>query len=249
MLSPKMTPIGCLLIVMLLCCDSSMCRASAPVSTTTSIPDQQPDVFRLIADEIAKECQTGSLILSEGDCLAVRMFTWSSVTHVAVVIFHDGVPYVYDSTSGIGVRRQELADYLRGQGLEEIHLLHPGRPLTAEEAANLESALTLQLGRPYAVAHHLTGQRCSGVHCAEYLTDSLIAIDWLRAENPVKVSPSSLAEGLLLHEIYVPGRTVPLPVELTPIPEATGWCSRAWAGTKHSLATCCSQLSGWVLCR
>ena len=48
--------------------------------------------------------QSGTLLFSEGDCLAVRIFTKSPYTHVATVVEQDGKFYVYDSMNGVGVR-------------------------------------------------------------------------------------------------------------------------------------------------
>ena len=103
---------------------------------------------------------------------------------------------------------------------------------------------------PYSVKHHLTGNRSTdGVHCAEYMTDALMAIDRIRAEQPPSVSPSSLAEGVTRHNVYTTGTRFELepPGPSAPIPD--GWCARMWSETKACTSRSCSQMSAWFLCR
>jgi hypothetical protein len=198
---------------------------------------------------IESECRTGSLLFSRGDCLAVRIYTGSGYTHVATVVSSDHEPFVYDSTSGAGVRKLPLEEYLATQRPDEVHLFHPRRTFTQEEARAFQAALEQQLGRPYSAKHHLTGRRNKGLHCSEYVTDALIAIDWLQAENPVKVSPASLLAGIVLHDVYRQGSTVELLQPVEPEMESESWCPRMWQDTKICTRNCCRQLSRWFLCR
>lgn len=200
--------------------------------------------------EISQACQSGSLIFSEGDCLAVRFYTNSSYTHVAMVICEsDGLPYVYDSMNGVGVRKLRLNEYLETQAPDHVHLYHPKRPLDQTEVLELKSHLESQLGRPYSVKHHITGKRCKGLHCSEYVTDALMEIDWLKAENPPRVSPASLAEGVTIHDVYEPAQQYALPVLFEPIPEPEGTCAKLWRDTKECTWHCCSKMSRWFLCQ
>jgi len=200
-------------------------------------------------EQVQAACETGSLIVSRGDCLAIRVFTASSYTHVATVVEHDDQKIVYDSMNGTGVRCLPLKDYLRVQSPDEVHLFHPKRSFRPEEVQRFEDYLNAQIGRPYAVAHHVTGKRVKGVHCAEYVTDALIEVDWLKANNPVRVSPASLVDGITNSNVYLSGETIELPFDTEPIPEPTGRCARWWENTKYCVKSCGSKLSGWVLCR
>jgi hypothetical protein len=231
-----------------------------------------------LTDRIASQSQNGTLIFSRGDCLAVRAYTASPYTHVAMVLFENGepqrvedrhngdppidrepssapqrnhpaVPVVYDSMNGAGVRKLPLAEYLETQAPDEVHLYHPDRPLTEEEAERIAVWLDSQLGRPYAVKHHLTGRRARGMHCSEYVTDALMEIGWLTAEQPAKVSPASLLTGIVETGIYEPGGTLVLPDVREPVPEPEGRCSRLWLATKQCTLSSCRQLSRWFLCR
>lgn len=200
------------------------------------------------AAAIAPTLQTGSLIFSSGDCLAVRIFTASPYTHVAaVVVDEQGRCTVYDSTNGVGVRRQPLADYLATQAPVEVHVHHPQRPLGAEAEGEFTSFLESQLGRPYAIQHHLTGDRCTGLHCAEYVTDALVSIDVLQAKAPPRVSPASLREGITAHHIYTTGQTIRLQ-RPEPVPAGDNACEQMWIDTKSCCSSCCRKLRGWLLC-
>ena len=44
-----------------------------------------------------------TLIFNNGDCLAVKVVTASSYTHVGAVVVEQGSAYVYESAHGIGV--------------------------------------------------------------------------------------------------------------------------------------------------
>jgi hypothetical protein len=199
---------------------------------------------------IAPQLQTGSLIFSQGDCLAVRVYSASSYTHVAAVVVEEGAAVVYDSMNGCGVRKLTLEEYLVAQAPERIHVFHPRRPLTEEQSSEFAKALESRLGTPYHVLHHLTGRRSDeGVHCSEYVTDALMAIDLIHAERPANVSPASLAKGIALHEVYDAGETIELCRPAPPPETGSNWCSQIWIDTKVCCARCCDKMLGWFLCR
>ncbi len=102
------------------------------------------------------------------------------------------------------------------------------------------------MGRPYSVKHQLTGKRNDGLHCAEYVTDALIVAGVMKAENPVRVSPASLYEGVHKKQTYIPQLTVCLqePAE----ERAEGWCGRTWQDTKWCSKRCYLKLRGWFCC-
>ena len=151
--------------------------------------------------------------------------------------------------NGTGVRKLTLEEYLEHQAPDDVQLFHPVRPFSEEETKCYQSYLESQLGRPYSVKHHLTGKRAKGLHCSEYVTDALISINWLTAENPAKVSPASLADGITDSHAYLAGDRVELPFEAEPIPEPSNRCAQLWQETKDCTRRCCQKLSRWVLCR
>src|SRR5262249_48891255 len=151
--------------------------------------------------------QTGTLIFSQGDCLAVKVFSNSRFTHCGTVVIEDGQPMVYDSMNGAGVRKTKLIDYLRLQTPSDLQVIHPSTNFTPEQSQAYANHLQSQLGRQYGVKHHVTGRRAKGVHCAEYCTDALIAAGKVAADEPPRVSPGSLYEGLTEHHLYTDGGT------------------------------------------
>jgi len=207
------------------------------------------DVTTAQFSEIRNTVQTGSLIFSQGDCLAVKVFSGSSFTHVATVVCEPDGPVVYDAMNGCGVRKSPLDEYLRFLVPSEVEVVHPARPLTEAEAAAFVNHLKSQLGRPYGIRHHVTGGRSDGVHCAEYLTDALIAAHWMTAKQPSRVSPGSLRQGVLEGQVYVPGQRYDFH-EASPAPPVDEtWCQWSWRETKECCSATCRQLSRWFLCR
>ena len=88
----------------------------------------------------------------------------------------------------------------------------------------------------------------AGVHCAEYATDALMALQLIHAERPSKVSPSSLADGIVLHQVYTSGETIDLEFPAEKVAGAN-WCEQLWIDTKLCCTRCCRQLTAWFLCR
>lgn len=221
----------------------------AAVLATSADAGVDANPYAVAAEEIAPKLQTGSLLFSEGDCLAVRIFTASPYTHVAIATVSERGPVVYDSTNGFGVRKLPFAEYLKAQSPDELHLFHLQQPLTPERAEKLRAYLESQLGRPYGIQHHLTGKRAEGVHCSEYVTDALMSINVIAAQRPSKVSPASLVTGITREHIYRPEETMDLSLAEPPPPKGRNWCHQLWIDTKLCTQSCCAKLSGWFLCR
>jgi len=213
--------------------------ASTPVQTFASP--------REAAEDLSAQVRTGTLLFSEGDCLAVKVFTGSPYTHVAGVVVEDGEAWVYDSQNGVGVRKLRLAAYLAAVRPDELHVLQPAEGLP--DANAFRKHLEQEIGRPYAVAHHLTGKRCDGVHCAEYMTDSLISAKLIKAKRPPRVSPASLRDGLLKHGLYEEGTVLTVAAEEPKREPGSTWCREAWLDTKDCCASCWGCMRRCVLCR
>jgi hypothetical protein len=194
--------------------------------------------------------QTGTLLVTTGDCLAVRVYTQSPYTHVAAVVMRRGRPFVYESANGAGVRCQTLENYLASQGSDEIHVLQPQTPFSDKQAEQFETYLDAQLGRPYAIQHHVTGRRCRGLHCSEYVTDALMACQLIHANQPSRVSPASLREGLLRAKLYEQASTVRLEAapRARPAPD-DNWCLQLWHETKQCTTDCWTKTKRWFACR
>ncbi|MSR56556.1 MAG: hypothetical protein EXS05_02650 [Planctomycetaceae bacterium] len=212
-------------------------------------PVEMQMAARQAAEVLAAVLPTGSLIFSQGDCLAVKVFTASKYTHVGAVIERDGTHFVYDSTGGAGVRKLPLGDYLASQGDARLCVYHPQKPFSAVQIERFGSHLESQVGRPYGIKHHLTGKRSNGLHCAEYVTDALISAELMQARQPPRVSPASLKEGIQQCQLYRPVATMHLELKSPTAPVDSGWCSRVWFDTQECTKGCYRKLKGLFCCK
>ena len=226
---------------------------AAVFAATPSVTESDTTAFETpvaaTAAALTSEAQTGTLIFSEGDCLAVRVYSGSPYTHVAAIVVDDGEPIVYDSMNGAGVRRQSLTAYIESQRPDVIHVMHPQREFSKKRSQLFRAHLVDQLGRPYAVKHHLTGKRADGVHCAEYVTDALQACRLIQAKQPPRVSPASLAKGILQANLYLPPQAIEFTAAVTETPRSDTWWKQIWVDTKQCTLACCSKMRGWFLCK
>jgi hypothetical protein len=221
----------------------------AAALTATPAPVEPYTSVDAAAAAIAAEARTGTLLFSEGDCLAVKVYTRSPYTHVAAIVIEDDQPYVYDSQNNTGVRRLPLKQYLAAERPCEFRIFRPSVSFSGRRATEFVAHLDSQLGRPYAIAHHLTGKRADGLHCSEYMTDALIHCHVLRAKQPSRVSPASLVEGLLKGGLYEPQKTVVIRDPPEVVPEGRCWCEDLWIDTKQCTKRFCRSLSRIFLCR
>lgn len=202
-----------------------------------------------VAAELAPKLETGTLLFSDGKCLAVKLFSWSQYTHVATVVRGEEGVYVYDSINEIGVRRLTLAAYLAATKGEEIEVLIPGQSFSEARSRRYDAYLESQLGRPYAIMHYVTGGRCEGLHCAEYITDALMDANLITAEQPSRVSPKNLRAALLMYDIYEPAATFVIEKPDPEPPPEANWCEELWFETKTCCSSCWDGFSGCVLCQ
>lgn len=194
------------------------------------------------------QVRTGTLLFSKGDCLAVKIFTRSHYTHVAVVVVDDGKAWVYESANGAGVRKKSLKNYLEAESPDVIYAVNPKRPLSKKQKRALCKHLEDEIGRPYGIKHHLTGKRAAGVHCAEYATDALMCCRLIHARRPSRVSPASLAQGVINSSLYQPCVAVQVAPEET---EEVGRnrCEQLWLDTKACTIRFCIKCRRMFVCR
>ncbi|MEZ6056185.1 MAG: YiiX/YebB-like N1pC/P60 family cysteine hydrolase [Planctomycetaceae bacterium] len=224
------------------------------VAPTNALADESADVVevntpQVVANRVSGELQTGTLIFSEGDCLAVRVYTNSPYTHVGAIVVTKEGPIVYDSMNGVGVRKLPLVSYFETQAPDEVRLFHPKRKLTAKQSAVFEQALEAKLGQPYSISHFVSGERCEGLHCSEYVTDALMSIQLVKADRPPRVSPASLVQGITQHNIYSPETRIELVYPEPPAEQGSNCCEQWWIDTKRCTSKTFRKLSGWFLCR
>lgn len=212
-------------------------------------PEPQNLEFGKAVEAVQAELRPGSLIFSRGDCLAVKVFTISPYTHVGTALDRDGHFEVYDSNPGAGTRKLPLPEFVAAQGDAPLYIFQPVRPWSDEERKRITAHLEQEVGRPYAIMHHVTGNPCEGLHCAEYATQALMAGDLLTAQRPARVSPASLREGILRDDLYHHVATIQVRPERPRPPEGAGWCGRMWFSTKECTGSCYRQMRGWFCCK
>ena len=178
----------------------------------------------------------------------MKVFTRSKYTHVATVVKHNGTTWVYESANGKGVQRQKLADYLAAESPNTVYVLNPKQPFSRKRAKIYKAYLDSQLGRPYSIKHYFRGERCAGVHCSEYLTDALMRCRLIRAKRPPKVTPSSLAQGVLQAKLYAPQCSLVL-TEQVERPVGRNRCEQWWIDTKICTLQFCVKVRRWFVCR
>ena len=199
--------------------------------------------------QVTAVAETGTLLFSQGDCLAVRVYSQSSYTHVAIVVKQADECWVYDAMPGPGVRRTPLAQYLYELTPGKVEVFQPQRPIEGPSAVLMQRYLESQLGRPYQVRQHLTGCACVGVHCSEYVTEALMAAEQITARQPARVTPGSLLEGVVEGRVYALDRACELTTAPAEVPEDEGWCGRQCRRSTACCEAVCDQLSRWFLCR
>lgn len=207
------------------------------------------EISASLAAQLHDQAQTGTLLFHQGDCLAIKVFSRSSFTHVGAVVVEQGQVVVYDAMNGSGVRKQSLEAYLHAMTPCRLHVLPPTRPMTPAESQRFVSYLEQHVGRPYAVRQYATGRSGRGLHCAEYVTGALIAAGWFTTAEPARVSPGSLHEAVVQSSYYTQGSQHELEEPSLPPPttEET-WCQSTWRETKECCRQCCQQLARWFLC-
>ncbi len=223
--------------------------ASVFASPEPDVQTPQIKTNEAIAEEVSQKCSTGTLLFSEGDCLTIRVYTWSPFTHVAIVVMESGQPVVYDSTNGIGVRRLALDNYLKGEGYSSsnVVVMNPVKPLTPEQQEKLNSYLDSQLGKPYALKQFIIGSGHEGIHCSEYVSAALRESDIIKVNRPEKVSPASLYEGVNSSSLYNIGLVSQLIRPVIKRGKGDSWYHQAWLDTKFCYNKCHFKLATWTM--
>jgi hypothetical protein len=201
------------------------------------------------AADLDKRVQTGTLLVSKGDCVAIKVFTCSRYTHVGAVVRYKGKPYVYESANGHGARWQSLEDYLDSESPNTFYVLNPKRRFSPKRAKLFQKHLDSELGRRYAIKHHVTGTRSDGVHCSEYVTDAMIACRLLTAERPSRVTPASLAKGVLDSGLYEADCAIALKEEEASESVGSNRCEQMWIDTKICTRNFCIKVRRLFACR
>ncbi len=198
---------------------------------------------------ISAQAQTGTLLFSKGDCLAVKIFSRSSCTHVAALVVEKKRVMVYDSMNGVGVRKLTLEKYLRNQCPNDLIVCHPKKRFSKREVFIFKKHLEEGIGRPYSFKQFVTGKSVKGIHCSEYLTGALLKCEIVSVKHPANVSPGSLLRGITRYDIYHQSGTVELDEGPIIAEQGSNRCQQLWYNTKACTQRCNRKIGHWFAYR
>lgn len=195
----------------------------------------------------------GTILVLENSNPIVEAYTDSEVTHVAMVLQDAGQAYVYEAAPKV-VRRLPLGDYLaelsqfndgrRKSNQLRVRLYEPNRPYSEAEIAELKDFFESQLGRRYSVKGIVRKRQGDGIHCAQLVSNALVASGRYDIDQSYAVSPGELVGKITDHH------KAPAAVELPPHVKAGSWCQRSrnwWSGVFTWCSWACVET--WTFCR
>jgi hypothetical protein len=150
-------------------------------------------------DGLNKLPANGTVIVWEnGNYLSpIREMTGSNKTHVAIVLYEENTPYVYEAARP-DVHRYTLGQYLKilketEQRLPRfiVHFLSPNIPYNNVELVAMKNFADSKLGKRFGVASYLSGRREITIHCSEYVGDILSASGRLQTKGS-RETPQSI---------------------------------------------------------
>ncbi len=187
----------------------------------------------------------GSLLFSQNSKKIVEEWTNSSITHVAIVVNHDGKPWVYEAAPP-KVRRVPLATYYREIGVENkkrgddrirIWLLTPNESLSEDELIEIRSYLKSQKGRRYSIRNYVRGKPGDGIHCAEFAANVLSRVGRCQAGAPYALNPTTLLRAITSE--YSQANEVFITIEKPK--KKKSWCQRSGEWWSNAFNWC-----GWA---
>lgn len=176
------------------------------------------------AEAASIQIPDGALIFVDHGSRIVECYTDSPTTHVAVVMYEDGVPYVYEAEPP-KVRRYKLSDWFEQYGRENeasrrkaiITIFAPKVRLTADQLSAQKQFLDDQVGRRYSLRGYIRGIPGDGIHCSE------MSAGMLGYERPYSISPAGLRTAISDSHVQVGKQFY---VEIKPEYQRS-WCQRS----------------------
>jgi len=135
----------------------------------------------------------GALLFVDHGSRIVECYTDSPTTHVAVVMYEDGVPYVYEAEPP-KVRRYRLTEWFEQYGRQNegskrkaiITIFGSKSEDSSSELARKKEYLDDQVGRRYSLRGYIRRIPGDGIHCSE------MTAEMLGLSRPYAVSPYKL---------------------------------------------------------
>lgn len=159
----------------------------------------------LVAITVLTAPSDGSLLFLENSNPVVKSHTRSSITHVAIVLYEDGEPWVYEAEPP-RVKRIKFDEYIK-----EVKKLRRRCPKlkmwTADpsdwEIIDIEAMKKYadsQVGRKYSIGSWVKNRPSRGIHCGEYVLYILEkgGIDSI-SDRPWRTSPGDIWDAFYLH--------------------------------------------------
>ena len=157
------------------------------------------------------EIRDGSLLLASGGHAAVRIYTRSPYSHVAIIFRERGRYWVYEANPDHGVRRIPLDVLLRTDQGDRVKLWlsQPRRKLSQDQVRRMHAYAKSQLGRPYSIQSLIPGRLAEGVHCSE-LVSRILSVGGIRVGNHhSSVMPVEIVNALV-GRLYSPLTELPI---------------------------------------
>lgn len=140
------------------------------------------------------EVPDGTVLFVENSSFLVESVTAFETTHVAIIL--DGKVYQAEPPK---VRTYTIAEYFgliakdngKSQKCKTI-FCQPKNAYKQEQIAAMRVFLEAEVGRRYSVKGYLKGNESDGTHCAQLVTEALVAADKVTADKPWMVSPGAL---------------------------------------------------------
>ncbi|HAY80691.1 MAG TPA: hypothetical protein DCY79_12865 [Planctomycetaceae bacterium] len=198
----------------------------------------------------AADLEDGTLLYLTNSNRVVETVTQSDVSHVAIVLNIDGIPYVYEATPAVvrrislGAYQKELAESNRRRKVDmQLYAKRPKQAFTGRERKLIKGYLDQQIDRRYSVKSFVWKKPTTGIHCAELVATALHRCQRKEFVNSASLSPHSLVT--LTAQLYQPPVAVAIP---HPRSDLT-WCQRSWVAWSSATRWCkwaCVEV--WTFC-
>jgi hypothetical protein len=140
----------------------------------------------------------GTLIFNEHSSTLVELKTKSPITHVAIIFNENDISYVYEATFP-KVKRVSLDEYIKkvkirkleGRIRIQVWAAKPNFPYKREEIRAMKGYADSQLEKKYSVKSY-DGLPTDGLHCGEYVVNSLVLSSRYTSSNSGRTSPKTL---------------------------------------------------------
>ncbi len=129
--------------------------------------------------------------------------TGSNLVHVAIVLYEDDKPYVYEATWP-EVRKMPLDDYLKHLADKKFKrvptvrgfkwfMMQPKEEYTAQQLTDMKQYARSQLGRRYMMRGYWKNKEVRGIMCSQFVGNCIEKSGKIKSAN-FKESPVSLKE-------------------------------------------------------